>query len=116
MLDTPNLGLCRGSGGLVLLGGQWKIAQHNLSVPIPNALVHGIVRRLARAELRCIFFVGRTTRPRRTPWSGSGILPYGITKKPVSTRSSAMRFHITRALPSAMACWKATSCPVCSAA
>jgi len=36
MLDTPNLGLCRGSGVLVLTGGKWKIAQYNLSVPIPT--------------------------------------------------------------------------------
>jgi hypothetical protein len=36
-LDTPNLGPARGSG--VLLRderGAWKIAQYNLSVPIPN--------------------------------------------------------------------------------
>ena len=46
MLDTPNLGLCRGSGVLVLLGGKWKIAQYNLSVPIPNALVDGIVKQI----------------------------------------------------------------------
>src|SRR3984885_10562362 len=46
MLDTPNLGLCRGSGVLVLLGGKWRIAQYNLSVPIPNALVGGIVKQI----------------------------------------------------------------------
>jgi hypothetical protein len=46
MLDTPNLGLCRGSGVLVLTGGKWRIAQYNLSVPIPNALVGGIVRQI----------------------------------------------------------------------
>ncbi|HTC33218.1 MAG TPA: nuclear transport factor 2 family protein [Bryobacteraceae bacterium] len=46
MLDTPNLGLCRGSGVLVSLGGQWKIAQYNLSVPIPNALVSAIVKQI----------------------------------------------------------------------
>jgi hypothetical protein len=46
MLDTPNLGLCRGSGVLVSLGGKWKIAQYNLSVPIPNALVDGIVKQI----------------------------------------------------------------------
>jgi hypothetical protein len=46
MLDTPNLGLCRGSGVLVLLGGKWKIAQYNLSVPIPNGLVDGIVKQI----------------------------------------------------------------------
>jgi hypothetical protein len=36
-LDTPNLGPARGSGVLVKDGtGAWKIAQYNLSVPIPN--------------------------------------------------------------------------------
>jgi len=46
MLDTPNLGVCRGSGVLVKLGGKWKIAQYNLSVPIPNALVGAIVKQI----------------------------------------------------------------------
>jgi hypothetical protein len=46
MLDTPNLGLCRGTGVLVALNGQWKIAQYNLSVTIPNALVDGIVKQI----------------------------------------------------------------------
>ena len=36
-LDTPNLGPARGTGVLVRNGaGTWKIAQYNLSVPIPN--------------------------------------------------------------------------------
>lgn len=36
-LDTPNLGPARGSGVLIRdAGGDWKIAQYNLSVPIPN--------------------------------------------------------------------------------
>jgi len=36
-LDTPNLGPARGSGVLVREErGVWKIAQYNLSVPIPN--------------------------------------------------------------------------------
>ena len=36
-LDTPNLGPARGSGVLVREDGRgWKIAQYNLSVPIPN--------------------------------------------------------------------------------
>jgi SnoaL-like domain len=35
-LDTPNLGPSRGSGVLVLERGVWRIAQYNLSVPIPN--------------------------------------------------------------------------------
>jgi hypothetical protein len=36
-LDTPNLGLARGSGVLVRGADRtWKVAQYNLSVPIPN--------------------------------------------------------------------------------
>jgi len=36
-LATPNLGPARGSGVLVKdRAGRWKIAQYNLSVPIPN--------------------------------------------------------------------------------
>ncbi|MBI2362780.1 MAG: nuclear transport factor 2 family protein [Elusimicrobia bacterium] len=44
---SPNYGPSRGSGVLVLEGGAWKLAQYNLSVPIPNALlmrVAGLVR------------------------------------------------------------------------
>lgn len=37
-LDTPNLGPARGSGVLVRSGQDWKIAQYNLSIPIPNDL------------------------------------------------------------------------------
>ncbi len=37
-LDTPNLGPARGSGVLVRSAGDWKIAQYNLSIPIPNDL------------------------------------------------------------------------------
>jgi ketosteroid isomerase-like protein len=38
-LDTPNLGPARGSGVLVRdknAPGAWKVAQYNLSIPIPN--------------------------------------------------------------------------------
>jgi hypothetical protein len=38
-LDTPNLGPARGSGVLVRERGRWLIAQYNLGVPIPNALM-----------------------------------------------------------------------------
>jgi hypothetical protein len=38
-LDTPNLGPSRGSGVLVREKGAWKIAQYNLTVPIPNDLM-----------------------------------------------------------------------------
>ena len=35
-LTNANLGPTRGSGVLVREGGSWRIAQYNLSVPIPN--------------------------------------------------------------------------------
>ncbi len=48
-LDTPHLGPARGSGVLVRdASGAWKIAQYNLSIPIPNerfAEVKAIIER-----------------------------------------------------------------------
>jgi hypothetical protein len=38
LLDSASYGECRGSGVLRQVGGDWKIAQYNLSIPIPNAL------------------------------------------------------------------------------
>jgi hypothetical protein len=37
-LDTPNLGPARGTGVLVRRDDRWRIAQYNLSVPIPNTV------------------------------------------------------------------------------
>lgn len=45
-LSTPNMGPARGSGVLVKQGGAWKIAQYNLSVPIPNALLEDFKARI----------------------------------------------------------------------
>jgi SnoaL-like domain len=50
MLDTPNLGVCRGSGVLVTEKGEWKIAQYNLSVAIPNSIVYALVKEIAAAK------------------------------------------------------------------
>jgi ketosteroid isomerase-like protein len=49
LLDTPNLGPCRGSGVVVRIGNDWKIAQYNLSIPIPNALADSVVKQIAAA-------------------------------------------------------------------
>jgi hypothetical protein len=46
MLNTPNLGECRGSGVLLRLDGEWKIAQYNLSIPIPNGLADSVVKEI----------------------------------------------------------------------
>ncbi len=45
-LDTPNLGLSRGTGVLQKIAGEWKIEQYNLTVPIPNDLVNGVVKKI----------------------------------------------------------------------
>ncbi len=49
-LDTPNLGPARGSGVLIRAAGEWKIAQYNLSVPIPNDLMKEIQGRIEQNE------------------------------------------------------------------
>ena len=46
-LDTPNLGPARGSGVLLRQNGIWKIAQYNLSIPIPNTLASEVVKLVA---------------------------------------------------------------------
>jgi len=43
LLHNASYGLCRGSGVLVKIGGEWKIAQYNLSIPIPNSVAQQIV-------------------------------------------------------------------------
>jgi len=48
-LHNAALGQCRGSGVLVRDGSGWKIAQYNLSVPIPNALLPQVVAQIAAA-------------------------------------------------------------------
>ena len=48
-LATPNLGSARGSGVLVRDGSTWRIAQYNLSVPIPNGVFTQVKDVVARA-------------------------------------------------------------------
>lgn len=50
LLDTPNLGLSRGSGVLTKDEGGWKIALYDLSIPIPNDLAKELVARIAKHE------------------------------------------------------------------
>src|SRR5215470_13711859 len=49
-LETPNLGPCRGSGVLVATPKGWKIAQYNLSIPIPNDLTDDFKKRIEEYE------------------------------------------------------------------
>jgi len=42
-LENEKYGLCRGSGVLRKIKGEWKVAQYNLTVPIPNDLLEKVV-------------------------------------------------------------------------
>lgn len=42
LLDNQKLGLCRGSGLLLLMPDGWKIAQYNLSMPVPNDMIEQV--------------------------------------------------------------------------
>jgi ketosteroid isomerase-like protein len=45
-LDSASYGDCRGSGALRRMHGEWKVAQYNLTIPIPNDLAKEIVERI----------------------------------------------------------------------
>ena len=50
LLLNENYGQCRGSGMLRLTAQGWKIAQYNLSIPLPNALAKDVVATIAEHE------------------------------------------------------------------
>ena len=49
-LHNDSLGRCRGSGVAVRSGQGWRIAQYNLSVPVPNEMVEQVVAEIAAME------------------------------------------------------------------
>jgi endonuclease/exonuclease/phosphatase family metal-dependent hydrolase/ketosteroid isomerase-like protein len=70
LLATKNLGQCRGSGVVLRVADTWKIAQYNLSIPVPNDLADEFVARIAAygapagAELKVVTFNIRYDNPR----------------------------------------------------
>lgn len=44
LLDNAKYGVCRGSGVLVRIGDRWRIAQYNLSKPIPNERMEAVLK------------------------------------------------------------------------
>jgi len=46
LLSNEHYGLCRGSGVVVKTDTGWKIAQYNLSIPLPNAIAKQVVRQI----------------------------------------------------------------------
>ncbi len=45
-LDSASYGTCRGTGVLRRIGGAWKLAHYNLTIPIPNDLAKEFVARI----------------------------------------------------------------------
>ena len=45
-LSNDSLGDTRGTGVLVLRDGAWKVAQYNLTIPVPNKLARDLVARI----------------------------------------------------------------------
>lgn len=51
MLQNAKYGTCRGSGVVVRCDdGAWRIAQYNLSVPIPNDMLEGVAGQIRQHE------------------------------------------------------------------
>lgn len=50
-LHNDGLGETRGSGVLVRRGGAWKVAQYNLTIPVPNELAAELVERIRGLDL-----------------------------------------------------------------
>lgn len=59
LLDQEKYGVCRGSGLLRLIDGEWRIAQYHLTFPIPNEVAGQVTRwiRDPAAGTRWIFVV-----------------------------------------------------------
>jgi hypothetical protein len=49
-LHSRAYGLCRGTGVLRRIDGTWRIAQYNLTVPVPNELLGEVVERIREAS------------------------------------------------------------------
>jgi ketosteroid isomerase-like protein len=47
LLHHDKLGICRGSGLLLLTTDGWKIAQYNLSMPVPNQMIERVADAIA---------------------------------------------------------------------
>ncbi|MFZ4574192.1 MAG: nuclear transport factor 2 family protein, partial [Phycisphaerales bacterium] len=45
-LDNAKYGECRGSGVLVREAGAWRIAQYNLTVPVPNDMLADVAKQI----------------------------------------------------------------------
>jgi hypothetical protein len=49
LLDNEKYGLCRATGVLRLIRGEWKIVQYSLTIPIPNEIALDVVAMIRAA-------------------------------------------------------------------
>jgi ketosteroid isomerase-like protein len=49
-LDSASYGDCRGTGVVRRVGGAWKIAHYNLTIPIPNDLAKAVVEMIRNSR------------------------------------------------------------------
>lgn len=52
LLDTEKMGVCRGSGVMIVEGGRWRVVQYNLSTPIPNPVMSRVLELIQAHEKR----------------------------------------------------------------
>ena len=45
-VENRHFGACRGSGVLRRKGGEWRVAQYNLAIPVPDDLVPELVEKI----------------------------------------------------------------------
>ena len=50
LLTNKSYGTCRGSGVLIKTRDGWKVAQYNLSIPVPNAIAKEVINRISEFE------------------------------------------------------------------
>ena len=50
VVENRSYGACRGTGVMRKVEGDWKIAQYNLSIPVPNFLAEDLVARIRAAS------------------------------------------------------------------
>jgi hypothetical protein len=44
LLDNKWLGVCRGTGALRLIDGQWRVEQYALTIPVPNEAADAVTK------------------------------------------------------------------------
>ena len=49
-LDSASYGECRGTGVVRKVGGAWKVAHYNLTIPIPNDLAKNVVEMIRKSS------------------------------------------------------------------